>query len=136
MAVSELKRLARPARQRAAEATNEVEPRLITEDVRNTRSVIRWGMLLLIVGFGGFIAWAMLAPLDEGVPAQGTVTVDTKRKTVQNLAGGIVREILVREAQIVKAGDVLMRLDDTTAKATYVAARDPGMLPSLPGLGR
>ena len=123
MAVSELKRLARPARQRAAEATNEVEPRLITEDVRNTRSVIRWGMLLLIVGFGGFIAWAMLAPLDEGVPAQGTVTVDTKRKTVQNLAGGIVREILVREAQIVKAGDVLMRLDDTTAKATYVAAR-------------
>jgi protease secretion system membrane fusion protein len=91
--------------------------------MRNPGRPARWGIWLLVVGFGGFLVWALTAPIDEGVPAPGTVMVDTKRQTVQHLTGGIVREILVREAQPVKAGDVVMRFDDTVAKANYQSAR-------------
>ncbi len=105
------------------ESIGEAELRLVAEDIRNPGPSIRWGVWLLAVGFGGFIVWALVAPIDEGVPAPGTVVIDTKRKTVQHLTGGIVREILVREAQQVKAGDVVMRLDDSLAKANYQSAR-------------
>jgi protease secretion system membrane fusion protein len=83
---------------------------------------IRVGMLILLFGFGGFFLWAWLAPLDEGVPAPGMVMVEGKRKTVQHLSGGVVKELLVQEAKLVKAGDILMRLDDTIAKANFDAA--------------
>lgn len=89
----------------------------------DTRSVARMGMWVLALGFGGFILWALLAPLDEGVPTQGTVTLDTKRKTVQHLSGGIVKEVLVQEGQQVKEGEPLLRLDGAVAKANYEAVR-------------
>ncbi len=95
----------------------------VAADIRSPVRSIRWGLLLLALGFFGFMIWALVAPLDEGVPAPGTVVVDTKRKTVQHLTGGIVREILVREAQHVKTGDVVIRLDDGMARANYQAAR-------------
>lgn len=106
-----------------AVALGEAELRQAVEDISNPGRPIRWGLWLLALGFGGFLVWAIAAPIDEGVPAPGSVVIDTKRKTVQHLTGGIVREILVREAQKVKAGDVLIRLDDTQAKANYQAAR-------------
>ena len=89
----------------------------------DTRSVARKGLMVLAVGFGGFLLWAGLAPLDEGVPTQGMVTLDTKRKTVQHLSGGIVKEVLVQEGQQVKEGQVLLRLDGAVAKANYEAVR-------------
>ena len=89
----------------------------------DTRSVARKGLIVLAVGFGGFLLWAGLAPLDEGVPTQGMVTLDTKRKTVQHLSGGIVKEVLVQEGQQVKEGQVLLRLDGAVAKANYEAVR-------------
>jgi len=51
------------------------------------------------------------------------VTLDTKRKTVQHLSGGIVKEVLVHEGQQVKEGDPLLRLDGAVAKANYEAVR-------------
>ena len=89
----------------------------------DTRSVARTGLWVLTLGFGGFLLWAGLAPLDEGVPTQGMVTLDTKRKTVQHLSGGIVKEVLVQEGQQVKEGQVLLRLDGAVAKANYEAVR-------------
>jgi protease secretion system membrane fusion protein len=89
----------------------------------DTRAVARTGLLVLVVGFGGFLLWAGLAPLDEGVPTQGMVTLDTKRKTVQHLSGGIVKEVLVQEGQQVKEGEPLLRLDGAVAKANYEAVR-------------
>ena len=62
-------------------------------------SPTRWAMWLLTVGFGGFVLWASLAPLDEGVPTPGVVDVDTKRKRVEHLMGGLVERILVKEGQ-------------------------------------
>jgi len=89
----------------------------------DTSSVARTGLWVLGLGFGGFLLWAGLAPLDEGVPTTGMVTLDTKRKTVQHLSGGIVKEVLVQEGQQVKEGEPLVRLDGAVAKANYEAVR-------------
>jgi protease secretion system membrane fusion protein len=89
----------------------------------DTRAVARTGLLVLAVGFGGFLLWAGLAPLDEGVPTMGMVTLDTKRKTVQHLSVGIVKEVLVQEGQQVKEGQPLLRLEGAVAKANYEAVR-------------
>lgn len=83
----------------------------------------RIGLWALGVGFGGFLLWAAFAPLDEGVAAPGQVAIDTKRKAVQHLTGGIVKEVLVREGQTVKDGQVLIKLDEAVARANYEAAR-------------
>lgn len=89
----------------------------------DTSSPIRWGASILILGLGGFLIWAALAPLDEGVPAQGVVSIDTKRKVVQHLSGGIIKDVLVKEGQLVKTGDVLLTLDTAAAKARYEEIR-------------
>ena len=83
----------------------------------------RIGLWALGMGLGGFLLWAALAPLDEGVPGQGTVTIDTKSKAVQHLSGGIVKEVLVKEGQIVKEGQLLLKLDDGATRANFEAAR-------------
>ena len=83
----------------------------------------RIGLWALGIAFVGFFVWAAFAPLDEGVPSTGTVALDTKRKAVQHLSGGIVKQVLVREGDEVQAEQVLMRLDDAVAKANYADVR-------------
>lgn len=83
----------------------------------------RVGVWALALGVVGFLVWAVLAPLDEGVPSAATVTIDTKRKSVQHLSGGIVRDVLVKEGDVVKEGQVLMRLDEAATLANRVAIR-------------
>ena len=84
---------------------------------------IRYGLIGIGVAVIAIIAWAALAPLDEGVPAPGAVSIDTKRKPVQHLTGGIVQQVLVREAQVVQKGDGLIKLDDAVARANFEAER-------------
>lgn len=83
----------------------------------------RIGLWALGLGFGGFLLWAALAPLDEGVPSQGTVTIDTKRKAVQHLSGGIIKRVLVREGELVQEGQPLIELDPATARANHESVR-------------
>jgi membrane fusion protein, protease secretion system len=83
----------------------------------------RIGLWALALGFGGFLLWAAFAPLDEGVPSAGVVSVDTKRKAVQHIQGGIVKEVLVGEGDRVKEGQLLIKLDPATAKANFEATR-------------
>jgi protease secretion system membrane fusion protein len=85
----------------------------------NHHHVSRIGWLVLILGFGGFMLWAALAPLDQGVPASGQVVVTGNRKTVQNLGPGMVEAILVKDGDEVRKGDVLLRLDPTTARSQF-----------------
>jgi len=80
----------------------------------------RWTLLVLLLAL---VAWGLAAPLDEGIPAQGLVSLDTKRKTVQHLQGGIVKEVLVGEGAAVQEGQVLMVLEQATAKANYESIR-------------
>lgn len=82
---------------------------------------IRFGLWVLLLGFGGFFAWAALAPLDEGVPAPGVVSVESKRKRVDHLTGGIVEKILVREGDAVREGQDLVVLNETQALAALNA---------------
>ncbi|MCB1941124.1 MAG: HlyD family type I secretion periplasmic adaptor subunit [Candidatus Accumulibacter sp.] len=89
----------------------------------NHRRASRLGWLVLAIGFGGFILWASLAPLDQGVPASGKVVVTGNRKTVQNLSPGMVQAILVKDGDEVRGGDVLVRLDPTTARAQFEVAQ-------------
>lgn len=85
--------------------------------------VQRWISWSLVAGLLAFVAWAALAPIDEGVPTQAVVAIDTKRKTIQHLQGGIIREVLVREGDQVKEGQVLLRLEDGVVKANLEAVR-------------
>lgn len=75
------------------------------------------GMLISVIGFGGFIWWGTSANLAKGVSAQGTMVVEGKRKTVQHFEGGIVQEIFIKDGDKVKAGQVLIRLDETQIKS-------------------
>jgi len=88
-----------------------------------TGSAARIGLWALGLGFGGFLLWAGLAPLDEGVPGQGMIAIDTKRKSVQHLSGGLVKEVLVGEGSIVTEGQVLVRLDEAVARANFESIR-------------
>lgn len=83
----------------------------------------RWGWLLVVAGFGGFMAWAATAPLDAGVPSPGTVVVSGNRKAVQPLVGGKIAELAVRDGDAVKAGQVLVRFDGTQARSQFDMAR-------------
>ena len=83
----------------------------------------RVGLWALGLGFGGFLLWAGLAPLDEGVPGQGIVSLDTKSKAVQHLTGGLIKEVLVGEGQQVAEGQLLVRLDAGAVRANYENAR-------------
>lgn len=77
----------------------------------------RWGMWLVLAGFGGFIMWAVFAPLDAGIVANATVNVTDNRKIIQHLTGGSVESILVREGDLVKRGQALIELEPTQAIA-------------------
>jgi membrane fusion protein, protease secretion system len=97
---------------------------------RETDWYTRLGWWIVLAGIGGFLLWASFAPLDKGVPVSGTVTVATNRKAIQHLTGGTIEDILVKEGDVVKAGDVLVRMNSVQVKANaetmrvqYLAAR-------------
>lgn len=85
--------------------------------------VRRLGFIILFVVFGIGGGWAALAPLDSAVYASGQVAVESYRKTVQHLEGGIVREVRVHDGEDVKAGDVLLVLDPTQTSSELEAVR-------------
>ena len=70
--------------------------------------------LLLTAGLGG---WAATTELSGAVIASGSVVVDSNVKKVQHLTGGIVGELLVRDGSRVRAGDIVVRLDETVMRA-------------------
>lgn len=72
-------------------------------------------LFLLVAGLGG---WSALASISGAVIAPSTVVVESNAKQVQHLEGGIVAEIKVKDGQQVKAGDVLIRLDQTETRAS------------------
>jgi len=71
------------------------------------------GFITVLFGVGGFLAWSILAPLDAGVVADGTVTVSNNRKTIQHLSGGRIIDIHISEGGLVHKGQPLLTLDKT-----------------------
>lgn len=78
---------------------------------------IRLAALACLAGLGGFLVWAGLIPLAEGVPASGLVVVENSRQVVQHLEGGIIEDLLVRDGDRVEAGDALLTLQETASLA-------------------
>lgn len=77
------------------------------------------GWLIIAAFFGGLGTWAVTAPLNGAVVANAVIKVDGNRKSVQHLDGGIVNQLHVREGDKVLAGDLLIVLDETQARAEY-----------------
>jgi HlyD family type I secretion membrane fusion protein len=71
----------------------------------------------MLGGIGVFLLWAVIARLDGAALASGVVSTESNRKTIQHLEGGIVREIMVRDGDLVQEGQILVRLDPTRADA-------------------
>jgi len=104
---------AEPKKAAAAPKPAEAEYPLNTSD----RAPKLAGLIILLGTFGLFGGWAALAPLDAAALAPGVVTVETYRKTVQHLEGGIIADIMVRDGDQVEAGAPLLVLDDTQTRA-------------------
>jgi len=87
-------------------------------DPTDIRGPVRFGFLVLIAFFGLLAAWSLSADLSGAVVSTGVVIPEGKRKTVQHLSGGIVRQILVKEGERVQQGQKLIILDDIQARST------------------
>jgi protease secretion system membrane fusion protein len=85
----------------------------------DARAFARIGWLIVLAGVGGFLLWALLAPLDKGVPMNGTVAKESNRQAVQHQTGGTIQQILVRDGDVVKAGQVLVRMNPIVAQSAF-----------------
>ena len=81
------------------------------------RHLLAAGAVVVLLA-GGLGAWAGLAKISSAVVANGVVVVESNVKRVQHREGGIVREIRARNGDLVAAGDLLLRLDDTVTRAS------------------
>jgi adhesin transport system membrane fusion protein len=83
------------------------------------RVLLGWLAVLMTAA----VAWACVSPVDQIVRAEGRIIAAGRAQIVQHLEGGIVQQILVREGQVVQAGDVLMRLSDVQANTSVQQGR-------------
>ena len=86
------------------------------------RSIVA-GALVIGLGLGGFGLWAAAAPLAGAAIAQGVISPDGSRRTVQHLEGGIIQRILVEDGSVVQPGDPLIVLEDVQARAGHDVLR-------------
>ncbi|WP_295993891.1 HlyD family type I secretion periplasmic adaptor subunit [Rugamonas sp.] len=100
--------------------THDVTPLTVDTDARRYSRI---GWLIILLGVGGFLIWAIFAPLDKGVPMSGTVTTEGNRKAVQHQVGGTVQDILVKDGDVVKKGQLLVRMNNTQASSQAETSR-------------
>ena len=88
--------------------SHDVTPLTVNTDAGSYAKV---GWTIVVAGVIGFLVWATWAPLDRGVPMSGHVAKESNRKVVQHFGGGTVQDILVKDGDEVKAGQVVLRLN-------------------------
>src|SRR5439155_16134198 len=84
---------------------------------RSIRTHLIVGLVMVLVLAGGFGGWASTVPISGALIAPGAVVVDSNVKKVQHPTGGVVGEVRVRDGDLVKAGDIVVRLDETVVRA-------------------
>lgn len=82
------------------------------------------GFAALVALVGGLGVWSVQARISGAVVAPGMIEIESNRQVVQHLEGGVVDEILVRNGDVVEAGDVLIRLDGATLRSERAVIRD------------
>jgi HlyD family type I secretion membrane fusion protein len=85
--------------------------------VRRMRRPMITGALIILVMVIGLGTWAAMAPLASGITAPAQVRVEANRKTLRKREAGTVRQILVKEGQLVRAGQPVIMFNDTEPKA-------------------
>jgi len=85
---------------------------------RSIRLHLIIGLAIVVVLAGGLGGWASTAEISGALIAPGSIVVESNVKKVQHPTGGVVGEVLARDGDLVKAGDVVVRLDDTVTKAS------------------
>ena len=85
---------------------------------RSIRLHLIIGLVVVLVLAGGFGGWASTVPISGALIAPGAVVVDSNVKKVQHPTGGVVGEVRVRDGDVVKAGDIVVRLDETVVRAS------------------
>src|ERR1700756_3543644 len=85
----------------------------------SARGAIVAGLAVMVAFFFGLGGWAAYAPLNGAVVAPAVIKVEGNRKTIQHLDGGIVKELRVKDGDWVRAGENVVVLDDTQARAAY-----------------
>ncbi|MDI2053825.1 HlyD family type I secretion periplasmic adaptor subunit [Bradyrhizobium sp. Mp19] len=94
----------------------------MTDQPRNAHRSIRKhlivGLVVVLVLGGGVGGWAATVPISGALIAPGSVVVESNVKKVQHPTGGVVGEVRVRDGDVVKAGDIVVRLDETVVKAS------------------
>jgi len=107
-----------PVKATPAPAPASVTPRAWHEDIPHKTTIHKIGgyftVALTVLGFG---LWANTALISGAIVATGLFVTTGQNKTVQHLEGGVIKDILVREGDIVEPGQILVRLDDTTPRA-------------------
>jgi HlyD family secretion protein len=86
--------------------------------LRSIRLHLIVGLAIVVVLAGGLGGWASTAQISGALIAPGSVVVESNVKKVQHPTGGVVGEVRARDGDLVKAGDVVVRLDDTVTKAS------------------
>lgn len=92
----------------------------VLEDSPRGGRIILWGVIVFLLLAG---TWASFAELDEVTRGNGKVIPSSQLQVVQNLEGGILAEILVKEGDVVEPGQILIRIDDTLSGATFRESR-------------
>ncbi|MBR0873701.1 HlyD family type I secretion periplasmic adaptor subunit [Bradyrhizobium tropiciagri] len=85
---------------------------------RSIRKHLIVGLAVVLILGGGVGGWAAAVPISGALIAPGSVVVDSNVKKVQHPTGGVVGEVRVRDGDTVKAGDIVVRLDETVVKAS------------------
>ena len=87
-------------------------------DVENPHEIIRQGLLIIVLFFGGLLVWGALGHISGAIVAQGKIKLETERKTVQHLEGGIIDTILVHEGEEVVEGQPLILMESVQVDAS------------------
>ena len=89
----------------------------LTAAQRSIRKHVIAGLAVVAVVAGGFGGWASTVEISGALIAPGQIVVETNVKKVQHPTGGVIGELLARDGDVVKEGQILVRLDDTVTKA-------------------
>jgi len=97
----------------------ELMPEVQAASIRGAHKFAVMLLVVVIAFFAAFFTWASLAEMDEVTRGEGTVIPSRSNQIVQNLEGGIVAAIRIREGDVVRKGQVLLRIENIGAKAGF-----------------